>query len=151
MAYQWQTTEFAGLNTVELYAALRLRQEVFGVEQDCTYQDLDNLDQKAIHILCWQDGELLAYQRCLAPGANFPQSAIGRIVVSARARGRQLGRDLVKRGIGHNLQRWPDHNVRINAQAHLQAFYSELGFVATGEVFNEDGIPHIQMGYARPA
>lgn len=149
MAYQWKTTEFSRLGTVDLYAALRLRQEVFVVEQDCSYLDLDNLDQQAVHMLCWQDGNLLAYQRCLAPGTNFPESAIGRIVVSTRARGRQLGRDLVKRGISHNLRRWPDHDIRINAQAHLDAFYSELGFVATGEVFDEDGIPHIQMVYAR--
>jgi ElaA protein len=151
MTYQWQTTEFAGLNTTELYTALRLRQEVFALEQDCLYQDLDNLDQRAVHILCWQDGELLAYQRCLAPGTSFAESAIGRIVVSPRARGRELGRQLVVRGIDHNLQRWPDHNIRISAQAHLEAFYAALGFASEGDVFDEDGIPHIQMVHTRPA
>ena len=150
MAYRWQTTEFSELNTAELYAALRLRQEIFVNEQDCIYQDLDNLDQGAIHILCWQEGELLAYQRCLPPGTNFTESAIGRILVSSRARGRDLGRELVKRGISHNLQRWPDHNIRINAQAYLETFYADLGFVPEGNVFDEDGIAHIHMVYARP-
>ncbi len=151
MTYQWQTTDFVGLNTAELYAILRLRQEVFVVEQDCRYQDLDNLDQGAVHILCWQDNELLAYQRCLAPGAHFVESAIGRIVVSPGARGQKLGRELVMRGIDHNLQHWPDHNIRINAQAYLEAFYAELGFVSAGDVFDEDGIAHIHMLYLRRA
>jgi ElaA protein len=151
MTYQWQTCDFAGLSTPELYAALRLRQQVFVLEQHCAYLDLDNLDQDAIHMLCWQDGLLLAYQRCLAPGANFSESALGRIVVSAPARGRDLGRELVRRGIKHNLERWPRHDIRINAQAYLQAFYAQLGFVAQGEVFDEDDIPHIQMVYPRSA
>jgi ElaA protein len=151
MDYQWQTCDFAGLDTLQLYAALRLRQEVFAVEQACAYLDLDNLDQGAIHMLCWHEGQLLAYQRCLAPGTNFPESALGRIVVSERARGRQLGRELVRRGIGHNLERWPGHDIRINAQAYLQDFYTGLGFVADGGVFGEDGIPHIQMVYPRSA
>tara|TARA_R110001599_G_scaffold353459_1_gene592471 strand:+ start:176958 stop:177413 length:456 start_codon:yes stop_codon:yes gene_type:complete len=150
MNYQWQTTEFAGLNGAALYAVLRLRQDVFVVEQDCRYQDIDNLDQGAVHILCWQEGELLAYQRCLPPGTHFVESAIGRIVVSPQARGRKLGKELVTRGIDHNLLRWQDHSIRINAQAYLEAFYADLGFVSAGEVFDEDGIAHIQMVYARP-
>jgi ElaA protein len=150
MTYRWQMTEFAELNTAELYAALQLRLEVFVVEQDCRYQDLDNLDQSAVHMLCWQDSELLAYQRCLPPGAHFVESAIGRIVVSPQARGHKLGRELVRRAIDHNLQRWPENNIRINAQAHLQAFYADLGFISTGDVFDEDGIAHIHMLYYAP-
>ena len=151
MTYQWQTSDFGGLNTLELYAALRLRQQVFVLEQNCAYLDLDNLDQDAVHMMCWREGDLLAYQRCLAPGANFIESALGRIVVSAPARGQDLGRELVRRGIRHNLERWPNHAIRINAQAYLQAFYAELGFVADGDVFDEDDIPHIQMVYPRSA
>jgi ElaA protein len=151
MTYQWQTSDFGGLNTLELYAALRLRQQVFVLEQNCAYLDLDNLDQNAVHMMCWRAGDLLAYQRCLAPGANFSESALGRIVVSAPARGQDLGRELVRRGIRHNLERWPNNDIRINAQAYLQAFYAELGFVADGDVFDEDDIPHIQMVYPRSA
>lgn len=151
MTYQWQTSDFGGLNTLELYAALRLRQQVFVLEQNCAYLDLDNLDQDAVHMMCWREGDLLAYQRCLAPGANFIESALGRIVVSAPARGQDLGRELVRRGIRHNLERWPNNDIRINAQAYLQAFYAELGFVADGDVFDEDDIPHIQMVYPRSA
>ena len=145
MAYRWQTSEFAELDTNHLYAALRLRQQVFAVEQDCAYLDLDNMDQSAIHMLCWQEDQLLAYQRCLAPDKTFAESALGRIVVSPEARGHQLGKELVQRGISHNLKRWPAQNIRIHAQAHLQDFYHSLGFTAEGELFDEDGIPHIQM------
>jgi ElaA protein len=148
MTDHWQTRAFAELDTLQLYAVLRLRQEVFTVEQNCNYLDLDNLDQGAIHMLCWREGLLVAYQRCLAPGAHFAESALGRIVVSDRARGRHLGRELVRRGISHNLERWPRSGIRINAQAYLQDFYRSLGFVAAGEAFDEDGIPHIQMVYA---
>ncbi|MEE4145675.1 MAG: GNAT family N-acetyltransferase [Halieaceae bacterium] len=151
MTYQWQSCDFAGLSTLELYALMRLRQQVFVVEQQCVYLDLDNLDQDAIHMLCWCDGRLLAYQRCLAPGANFSESALGRIVVSPEARGQDLGREMVRRGIRHNLERWPDHDIRINAQAYLRVFYEALGFVAEGDVFDEDDIPHIQMVYPRSA
>jgi ElaA protein len=151
MTYQWQTTAFDGLDTRQLYALLRLRQEVFTVEQASIYLDLDNLDQGAIHILCWQDGELLAYQRCLAPGTSFRESALGRIVVAPRARGRLLGKELVVRGIRHNLERWPGQGIRLNAQAYLQDFYSALGFSADGDIYADDGIPHIQMVYTGSA
>ena len=151
MQHLWQTCDFAGLDTSGLYAVLRLRQEVFAVEQDCAYLDLDNLDQDAIHILCWLEGALVAYQRCLAPGTSYAESALGRIVVSAPARGRQLGRELVRRGISHNLDRWPGQGIRINAQAYLADFYTDLGFVADGAVSSEDGIPHLQMVYAGSA
>ncbi|MDH4040121.1 MAG: GNAT family N-acetyltransferase [Gammaproteobacteria bacterium] len=151
MDHLWQTCEFSGLDILQLYAALRLRQEVFAVEQNCAYLDLDNLDQGAVHMLCWHRDELVAYQRCLAPGTAWPESALGRIVVRAQSRGRQLGRELVERGIRHNLGRWPEQDIRINAQAYLREFYADLGFSADGDVFGEDGIPHIQMVYARSA
>jgi ElaA protein len=145
---RWQITDFNGLGPAQLYAALRLRLEVFAIEQNSLYQDMDNLDQAAIHMLGWENEQLLAYQRCLPPGASYSESAIGRIVVAARARGRQLGRELVRRGIRFNLEQWPNRGIRINAQSYLRGFYEELGFVADGDDYNLDGIPHIQMVYA---
>lgn len=124
---------------------LRLRQQVFIVEQRCAYLDCDGRDQRARHMMGSDNGALLAYQRCLPPGANYPESSIGRIVVDATARGRQLGRELVSRGIAHNLQRWPGHDVCISAQSHLQGFYMSLGFVAEGDEYLEDDIPHRKM------
>ena len=101
-------------------------------------------------MLCWRDDQLLAYQRCLAPGLNYPESSLGRIVVSAPARGLQLGRTLVLKGIDHNLRQWPGHDIRINAQSYLRDFYTGLGFAAQGAEYEEDGIMHVAMLYVRP-
>lgn len=147
MDYHWQISEFPELNAAQLYAALRLREQVFILEQACLYPDLDNRDQSAVHLLGWRDGEVVAYLRCLAPGSQHSESVLGRVVVCPLQRHARLGSELVRRGIDHNLSRWPAYNIRIHAQAHLQGFYTELGFVAEGELFDEDGIPHIQMVY----
>ena len=145
MDNRWQVATFDELDNHQLYALLRLRQEVFVVEQDCIFHDLDGLDQEAVHMLCWQGSKLLAYQRCLKPGLDFAESALGRIVVSPAGRGLQLGRELVRRGIDHNMQQWPDSAIRIGAQAHLEAFYQSFGFVPLGDEYIEDGIAHVHM------
>ena len=142
---RWQTALFDELSTHQLYTVMRLRQEVFVLEQNCIYPDLDGLDIESTHIMCWEDGELLAYLRCLGPGLSYPQSSIGRIVVSPRARGRDLGRELVKQGIAYNLKAWPDSDIKIGAQAYLEKFYTDLGFVTAGEPYMEDGIEHVHM------
>jgi len=141
----WQIYQFDDLTTHDLYTLMRLRQEVFVLEQNCVYPDLDGLDQASVHILCWENGELLAYLRCLKPGLSYPQSSIGRIVVSPTARGRDLGRELVTRGITYNFKQWPDSAIRIGAQRYLEAFYCRLGFVVDGEPYIEDGIEHVHM------
>jgi len=145
----WEIANFDDLTTRELYTVMRLRQDVFVLEQNCVYRDLDGLDLDAVHILCWEDGVLLAYLRCLQPGASYPQSSIGRIVVSPLARGRDLGRDLVERGIAYNREAWPDSDIRIGAQAYLKKFYTELGFITDGAPYMEDGIEHIHMNLAK--
>lgn len=147
MNLHWQTLAFTDLSLEGLYAVLRLRQEVFVVEQQCAYLDLDNLDQQATHMLCMREGELLAYQRCMAPGLKYPESSLGRIIVCPAIRSQQLGRELVHRGIKHNFLQWPDSDIRISAQAHLQDFYTSLGFAAEGSEYLEDNIPHRQMRY----
>ena len=144
---QWLTLSFPQLSLDRLYALLRLRQEVFVVEQACIYLDIDNKDQQAVHVLCLENEKLLASLRCLAPGCDAAGSMLGRVVVHPELRGRRLGRELVRRGIEHNLGRWPGSAICINAQAHLQAFYGSLGFIAEGDEFLEDGIPHRRMRY----
>ena len=143
----WQSAAFQELAVTQLYAILALREEVFIVEQECVYRDIDGLDQQSRHLCAWQGDELLGYARCLPPGLEYPASAIGRIVVSPRARGRNLGRELVQRSIAVNLDRWPDAGITISAQAHLEDFYRSLGFDSDGDVYDEDGIPHIKMHY----
>ena len=145
MSFEWRTLPFTDLSVDELYQILQLRQAVFVVEQDCAYLDLDDRDQAAVHMLCLENGELRAYQRCLPPGISYPESALGRIVVDPGLRGQQLGEKLVLKGIEHNLRRWPDRDICINAQAHLQSFYTRLGFQGEGPEYMEDSIPHRKM------
>ncbi len=142
---RWQSYAFSELEVTELYSILALRQEVFILEQDCLYPDLDQLDQQSFHLCAWRENELLAYARCLPPGLDYSESAIGRIVVSPRARGLKLGRLLVEKSISFNLAAWPDSDIRIGAQAHLQDFYHGLGFATDSDVYDEDGIPHVKM------
>lgn len=143
----WQILSFDELGPHRLYSVLRLRQAVFIVEQDCIYLDTDNRDQQALHMLGTENSHLLAYQRCIPPSSQSPHSMLGRVVVAPDARGRQLGRELVRRGIEHNLSRWPDSDIRISAQAHLQEFYGSEGFIAQGVPYLEDGMPHREMHY----
>jgi len=145
MSCRWNTVAFDDLSNNELYQIMRLRQDIFIIEQNCFYSDLDGLDQTARHMLAWEDGALLAYLRALPPGCSYPQSSLGRIAVADLARGRQLGRELVQRGITHNLQHWPGSDIQIGAQAHLSQFYSSLGFKTVGQEYIEDGIPHCHM------
>tara|TARA_R110002110_G_scaffold205066_7_gene417183 strand:- start:329405 stop:329875 length:471 start_codon:yes stop_codon:yes gene_type:complete len=147
MKYHWQTLSFEELDTQQLYALLQLRQFVFAVEQKSIYLDLDGRDQRSLHMLCHAGDQLIAYQRCLPPGLAYEESSLGRIVVAAAARGTGVGKELVERGIQHNLSRWPQAGLRISAQAYLRDFYAVLGFKTASDEYGEDGIPHIAMVY----
>ena len=144
MHQDWQTLHFSELKTDELYDIMHLRQAVFVVEQNSVYIDADGVDPQAIHMLCREAGTLIAYQRLIPPGIKYPESSMGRIVVHAGWRGKDLGRELVQRGIDHNLESWPG-DICISAQAHLQTFYHSLGFVSEGDLYQEDAIPHCKM------
>ena len=146
--------DFERLGAAQLYACLRLRSEVFVVEQRCVYQDLDGLDAASLHLRrVAGDGRLLAYARLLPVGVDFPEScSIGRIATAPAARGKGHGRALVLRALRECRGRWPGARIRIRAQTYLLRFYTELGFAPEGEVFLEDGIPHQEMCFAgRPS
>ena len=151
MTRRWQTATFDQLGNRELYAILKLRQEVFAVEQTSIYVDPDGLDLDAIHMGLWEGNDLLAYQRCLPPGLQERESTLGRILVAEVARGKDLGKELVRRGIAHNLERWPGVDIRIHAQAYLEEFYNALGFVTEGDIYDLDTIPHLEMVLKAPA
>ncbi|QSQ16904.1 GNAT family N-acetyltransferase [Myxococcus landrumensis] len=146
----WQWKAFQELTVDELYAVLALRQEVFVVEQRSLYLDADGLDPKAGHLLAFEgtgpESFLAAYLRILPPGVKHVEEAsLGRVVTSPRARGRGLGRELTERGLARLEALYPRADIRISAQEYLIAFYSSLGFVTQGDVYDEDGIPHIEM------
>lgn len=147
---RWRALPFAALTATELYQLLRLRAEVFVVEQNCAFQDLDGLDQQAMHLLgetTAPSGEvqLLAYTRLLPAGAAFAEASIGRVVTSPLARGTGLGHLLMRESIDEVHRLWGLQPIRIGAQAHLQAYYQQSGFKPDGALYLEDGIEHIEM------
>ena len=136
---------FNELSTHELYAVLQLRAEVFVVEQDCVYQDLDNKDLNAYHVLGVLDTKIVAYARIFKPGDYFLESSIGRIVVKKEFRKFQYGYQLVQNSIQFIENNLQQNTILISAQSYLTKFYNSLGFTQVGEEYLEDGIPHIKM------
>ena len=150
MATTWHWTRFAGLSADDVYDLLALRARIFVVEQDCPYLDADGLDRQSWHLLGRDDdARLLAYLRVCDPGVKFAVPSIGRVVVDASQRGTGLGHELVAEGLRRCESAFPGQGNRIGAQAHLQGFYGRHGYVGVGEIYDEDGIPHIDM--ERPA
>ena len=138
---------FEELSNNELYAILRLRAEVFVVEQNCPYIDLDNHDQNALHLLGWQGSGLAATTRIFGPGDYFDEYAsIGRIATSPDFRAAGLGRQAVSESITKIEQLYGgDCRIKIGAQQYLLKFYESFNFVSTGNEYLEDGIPHVYM------
>ncbi len=136
---------FDQLSTTELYDILQLRSEVFVVEQDCVYQDIDGKDQKALHVLGEKDGKLIAYTRCFKPGDYFKEASIGRVVVSESQREYKLGNTIMAASIEAINKQYNTKVIKLSAQCYLNKFYNNLGFKAIGEEYLEDGIPHVTM------
>lgn len=142
---QFEIKPFAALSTTELYEILQLRSEVFVVEQNCVYQDIDGKDEKAIHVLGYYEGVLAAYSRIFKPNDYFEASSIGRVIVKPSHRDKKLGHDLMKTSIAAVKDIFHETNITISAQMYLQKFYESHGFVVVGESYLEDDIPHIEM------
>lgn len=148
MSVRWAFKAFDALSVSELYALLRLRSEVFVVEQNCVFLDMDNSDQQAMHLLGWTDEAepaLVACARCFGPGVKFAEASIGRVVTAPAARGGGLGHVLMREAVHALGGHWGPQAISIGAQARLQGFYEQHGFARTGEPYIEDGIPHIEM------
>jgi len=145
MSIIWKTKIFNELSTQELYQILRLRSEVFVVEQNCVYQDIDNKDQKAMHLFGILEGEIIAYSRLFKPGDYFEFSSIGRVVVAEKHRDKNFGHELIDQSIFEINNQFKAQNITISAQLYLKKFYESHGFVATSETYLEDDIPHIEM------
>ena len=144
---QWEEKSFDDLTKEDLYAVLRLRSEVFVVEQDCVYQDLDNKDFASRHLLGWEADRLVAYMRVLPLGVeSHTEGSIGRIIVAGDYRGQGLGHELVDRGIAiYNRIVGPQYPIVIHAQSRLEKFYEQHGFVAATEPFMFEGLLHTIM------
>ncbi|MGM0933661.1 MAG: GNAT family N-acetyltransferase [Bacteroidota bacterium] len=136
---------FEELSINELYQILQLRSEVFVVEQDCVYQDIDGKDQKALHILGYKDDVLVAYTRCFEQGFYFEEAAIGRVIVKENYRKFGYGHEILEASIKAIEERYKTTRIKLSAQQYLIDFYESHGFNTTGEGYLEDGIPHIAM------
>lgn len=141
----WVCKKFGELTPEELYKILRLRSEVFVVEQQCVYLDMDNKDYYCHHLSGWEGDQLLGYSRIVPSGISYVEFSIGRVVSSPAARGRGIGRELIQQSIQTVYNLYGRKDIRIGAQYYLREFYSSFGFVQKGDIYPEDGIEHVEM------
>lgn len=146
----WQCKTFQELTTDQLYAILKARQDVFVIEQTCIYSDLDSLDQQCLHLFSEhtnneQQVSIMAYLRIIPAGVHYPQVAFGRVLTTSQARGSGAGKQLITKALEIISQRFPQQSIKISAQLYLQDFYQSFGFEKISQVYDEDGIEHIDM------
>ena len=142
---QWRCLPFDALHARTLYRLLHLRTEVFVMEQGCVFQDMDGADQQCMHLLGEQGDALVAYARLVPAGLKFPEASIGRVVNDPTRRGSGLGHVLMREAVRQLHALWGPQPIRIGAQAHLQGFYRQHGFAPASDLYDEDGIEHIEM------
>ena len=139
---------FSELSTEEIYNILKLRSEVFVVEQNCVYQDIDEKDQKATHLFIEKNNEIIAYTRIFKKGDYYEENpSIGRVVVSKKERGKNLGKEIMLNSIEFVKKELEGRKIELSAQKYLDKFYKDLDFYSEGEDYLEDGIPHQRMFY----
>lgn len=141
----WKIKRFDELTGEELYEILRARAEVFVVEQNCVYQDLDKKDETAYHLWAEEAGEVCAYLRILPEGVSYAETSVGRVLTAAEHRGKGLSRALMQNALEFIEKGLKKREVRISAQAYLEKFYESFGFRPVSGVYLEDGIEHIEM------
>lgn len=147
MTVEWVCKHHSDLGKEQLYALLKLRSDVFVVEQKCAYPDLDgqDLEGDTYHLMGWEDDQLMAYLRLLDPESQGGDVVIGRVITAPRGRGKGLGHEMMEQALKQAEKHWPQVPIYLSAQAHLQGYYGKYGFVVAGEEYLEDDIPHIGM------
>ncbi len=141
----WNVQKFEELTVKQLYTYLQLRVNVFVVEQQCPYPELDGYDEEAFHLAYIENEKLLAYARILPKGVKYNRISIGRVIVNQEVRGRGVAKELMKKSLSVIQQKWPQQEVQLQAQSHLRDFYGSFGFEAVSDDYVEDGIPHVDM------
>lgn len=142
----WQCSAFNDLTPHQLYAVLQARTEVFVMEQQCLFQDMDGKDAACHHLIGWTaDQQVAAYVRIVPPGLAFAEASIGRVLTTKIGRGTGTGKILLLKGIQQTHALYPTHNIRIGAQQYLEQFYASFGFLTVSGMYLEDDIPHVEM------
>ena len=142
---EWKCKKFDTLTAAELYGIMKIRSEVFVVEQNCVYLDADDKDVEAYHLFTYISGAIAAYARILAPQICYKEPSIGRVLTSPLQRKRGIGILLMEEAIKQTQHIYETKEIKIGAQLYLKKFYEEFGFEKTSEQYVEDGIPHIEM------
>ena len=145
----WRYKSFDELTSSELYEILKIRSEVFIVEQNCPYQDVDGKDAKSFHLRGWIEDLPVAYVRIIPPGISYKEASIGRVLTVMSQRKNGTGKLLMEKAIEHTLREFNVTEIKIGAQLYLEKFYKSLGFNQTSPQYLEDGIPHIEMLYTK--
>jgi ElaA protein len=146
MTIHWNCLPFESLPPLILYDLLRLRSEIFVVEQRCAYQDIDRRDVDAFHLLGHNEaGELVAYARLFGPQQYYEEASIGRVVVAQAYRSYGLGRELMRQALAYSEALFGKQASKVGAQQYLESFYNSFGYEQCGPMYVEDGIPHIPM------
>ncbi|MFD1851795.1 GNAT family N-acetyltransferase [Oceanobacillus bengalensis] len=146
---EWKIKKYQDLTNDELYQILKARVDVFVVEQNCTYPELDNYDQECMHYFLIIDNEIAANVRILPKQVKFDEVSIGRVLVVEKFRKNGYARQIMQRAIDFVRDEWNENKIRIQAQVYLKDFYASLGFWQISEMYMEDGIPHIDMIWER--
>lgn len=144
---KWKVKHYNDLRADKLYDILKERVDVFVVEQDCPYPEIDGKDKDAYHLWAEKNGKIITYTRILLPGISYKEASIGRVLVRMDYRGKELGRELMERSIEYVKEEMGEEKIRISAQERLADFYISLGFEQVSEMYLEDDIPHIEMYY----
>lgn len=142
---KWYINSFQDLSNESLYKILKARTDVFVVEQNCPYPELDNYDQASIHYYLKVNNEIAAYVRILPKGSKYREVSIGRVLVAKKYRGNGYARELMQKAIDYVVSAWGETEIKIQAQVYLEEFYTSLGFRKNSMSYLEDGIPHIDM------
>lgn len=144
---EWKLKKFKDLTVEEIYQILKIRTEVFIVEQNCVYQDCDGKDRSSYHLFGEENGKIVAYLRVLEKGISFDEISIGRVLITKDYRGKGLSREMMLNALRFIENNLKEKEVKISAQKYLIDFYKSLGFKETSDVYLEDNIPHIDMIY----
>ncbi|MCY6485508.1 GNAT family N-acetyltransferase [Clostridium aestuarii] len=145
----WELKKFEELKVKELYEILKIRNEVFVVEQQCAYQDCDGKDEKSYHLYLQDNGKIIAYLRILKKGVSYDEISIGRVLVHKNYRGKGISREMMLKAINFIDLNLNEKEIKIQAQSYLVNFYGSLGFKETSNEYLEDNIPHIDMLYKK--
>jgi len=140
----WEVKKFNDLTVLELHDIFRLRVDIFVVEQNCPYPEIDGKDPKSLHLIYKENNIIVAYARLLPPGVSYDEASIGRVIVAESHRGTGLGYELMNQAVKASLVEY-NQPIKIGAQAHLEKYYGATGFVKVSDVYLEDDIPHIDM------